>query len=36
MRVDEHGIAWICYPKHMDVEVRTSTLPWELLEGQPR
>jgi hypothetical protein len=23
-----------CYPKHMDVEVRTSTIPWQLLKGQ--
>jgi hypothetical protein len=34
MRVDAHGIAWTCYPKHLDVTVRTSTIPWELLESQ--
>jgi hypothetical protein len=37
MWVDEDGIAWGCYPKymdHMDADVRTSTIPWELLEGQ--
>jgi hypothetical protein len=34
MRVDAHGIAWTCHPKHLDADVRTSTIPWELLEGQ--
>jgi len=37
MRVDEDGIAWVCHPKymdHMDADVRTSTIPRELLEGQ--
>jgi hypothetical protein len=34
MRVDTHGIAWTCHPKHLDADVRTSTFPWELLEGQ--
>jgi hypothetical protein len=34
MRVDAHGIAWIAYPKHLDVTVRTGTIPWELIEGQ--
>src|SRR5882724_698897 len=31
MRVDTHGIAWTCHPKHLDADVRTSALPWELL-----
>jgi hypothetical protein len=34
MRVDAHGIAWTCRPKHLDADVRTSTIPWELLEDQ--
>jgi hypothetical protein len=34
MRVDEHGIAWTCHPKYLDADVRTSTIPWELLERQ--
>jgi len=34
MRVDAHGIAWIGHPKHLDVTVRTGTIPWELIEGQ--
>jgi len=34
MRVDAYGIAWVCHPKHLDADVRTSTIPWELLEGQ--
>jgi len=34
MRVDAHGIAWLCHPKHIDADVRTSTIPWELLESQ--
>jgi hypothetical protein len=34
MRVDARGIAWTCYPKHLDITVRTSTIPWELLESQ--
>jgi hypothetical protein len=37
MRVDEDGIAWVCHPKHMDhtaTDVRTSTILWELIEGQ--
>jgi hypothetical protein len=34
MRVDDHGIAWVCHPKHIDTEVRTSTIPWELIEVQ--
>jgi hypothetical protein len=34
MGVDAHGIAWIGYPKHLDAEVRTSTIPWELLESE--
>ena len=37
MRVDEHGVAWVCHPKymdHMDADVRTSTIPWELIDGQ--
>jgi hypothetical protein len=37
MRVDKHGIAWTAYPKHMDhtaADVRTGTIPWELLEEQ--
>jgi hypothetical protein len=34
MRVDARGIAWTCYPKHLDVAVRTGTIPWELLESQ--
>ena len=34
MRVDENGIAWVCHPKHLDADVRTSTIHWELLEGQ--
>jgi hypothetical protein len=34
MRIDAHGIAWVCHPKHLDVEVRTGTIPWELLEEQ--
>ena len=29
-----HGIAWVCHPKHLDADVRTSTIPWKLLEGQ--
>jgi hypothetical protein len=29
-----NGIAWVCHPKHLDADVRTSTIPWELLEGQ--
>jgi hypothetical protein len=32
--VDARGIAWVCYPKHIDAEVRTSTIPWELIEEQ--
>jgi hypothetical protein len=32
MRVDEHGIAWTAHPKHLDADVRTSTISWELLE----
>jgi hypothetical protein len=32
--VDAHGIAWICYPKHLDAEVRTGTIPWEVIEKQ--
>jgi hypothetical protein len=34
MRVDAHGLAWTCYPKHLDLKVRTNIIPWELLEGQ--
>jgi hypothetical protein len=34
MRVDAHGIDWVCYPNHLDAEIRTSTIPWELLESQ--
>jgi len=34
MRVDAHGIAWTCHPKYLDADVRTSTISWELLEGQ--
>jgi hypothetical protein len=37
MRVDAHGIAWTCHPKYMDrmdADVRTSTIPWGLLEGE--
>jgi len=34
MRVDAHGIAWTCHPKHLDADVRTSTISWELLEEQ--
>ena len=34
MRVDAHGIAWIAYPKHLDVTVKTGTIAWELIEGQ--
>jgi hypothetical protein len=34
MRVDERGIAWVCYPKHLDAEVRTRTIPWELIKAQ--
>jgi len=34
MRVDAHGIAWICHPKHADADIRTGTIPWELLEGE--
>ena len=34
IRVDAHGIDWVCYTKHLDAEIRTSTIPWELLEGQ--
>jgi hypothetical protein len=34
MRVDAHGIAWTGHPKHLDANVRTSTIPWELIEEQ--
>jgi hypothetical protein len=34
MRVDTHGIDWVCYPKDLDTEVRTSPIPWELIEDQ--
>jgi hypothetical protein len=34
MRVDTHGIDWVCYPKHLDAEIRTSTIPWTLIEEQ--
>jgi hypothetical protein len=34
MRVDAHGIAWVCYPKHLDWGVRTSTIPWAIIEEQ--
>jgi hypothetical protein len=34
MRMDAHGIAWVCHPKHLEAEVRTSTIPWKLLEHQ--
>ena len=34
MRVDAHGIAWIGHPKHVDADIRTGTIPWELLESQ--
>jgi hypothetical protein len=34
MRVDAYGIAWIAYPRHLDVTVRTGTIPWELIESQ--
>jgi len=34
MRVDAHGIAWVCEPKHLDGHVRTSTIPWEIIEEQ--
>jgi hypothetical protein len=34
MRMDAHGIAWTAYPKHLDVPVRTGTIPWELIERQ--
>ena len=34
MRVDENGIAWVCHPKHIDAEVRTGTISWELIEEQ--
>lgn len=30
-----NGIAWTCHPKHLDANVRTSTIPWQLLEGAP-
>jgi hypothetical protein len=29
-----HIIAWICHPNHLDAEIRTSTIPWKLLENQ--
>jgi hypothetical protein len=29
-----HVIAWICHPNHLDAEIRTSTIPWKLLENQ--
>ena len=34
MRVDRHGIAWVGYPRHLDTAVRTSTIPWKLIEEQ--
>ena len=34
MRVDTHGIDWVCYPEYLDTEVRTSTIPWKLIEEQ--
>ena len=34
MRVDADGIAWTGYPKHLDADVITSTIPWGLLEGE--
>ena len=34
MRVDAHGIAWIDHPKHLEADVRTGTIPWELLKGE--
>jgi hypothetical protein len=29
-----NGIAWTCHLKHLDADLRTSTLLWELLKGQ--
>jgi hypothetical protein len=34
IRVDAHGIDWVCYPNHLDAEIRTSIIPWEFLESQ--
>jgi hypothetical protein len=34
MRVDAYGIAWVCHPKHVDADVRTGTIHWELIEEQ--
>jgi hypothetical protein len=34
MRVDTYGIAWVCHPKHLDAGIRTSTIPWEVIEEQ--
>ena len=34
MRVDAHGMAWTWHPKHLDTDVRTSAIPWEVIEEQ--
>lgn len=26
------GVRWMCYPKHMDIEMRTADLRWEVLD----
>jgi len=34
MIVRESGVMWMCYPKHMDGEMRTAEIPWDVL-GMP-
>lgn len=32
-RVYEHGITWLCFPKHTDVRISSPIIPWGTIEN---
>lgn len=33
MIISEYGVRWMCYPKHVDAEMRTAEIPWTTLDA---